>query len=69
MNRYKTIRCNLCGLPQYITGDQKTRKCPRCKKTIDVTKCLVLYVGYNVYEALRVLQYHKLQDALKRWKI
>ncbi|MHA1730118.1 MAG: DUF1922 domain-containing protein [Promethearchaeota archaeon] len=61
-SHYKIIRCNKCGLPQYVKEGQKTRKCPNCNKTINLRKVIVLERTNDLKSAVLLVQKLKMDN-------
>lgn len=59
---YKIFICSNCGLPQYGIEGQKTRKCPACKKTIDLYNVIIITRTHDLQKAIRVVQELKMQN-------
>lgn len=56
------FRCPHCFIPQYIKEGQKTRKCPQCNKTINISKVWIRGKTDDIQEAVKIIQSLKLEN-------
>ena len=69
LRKWLIIGCPNCHLIQIVKSDIKTRKCPRCNKTIklDYTKIRILHKADNPKEAIYILQ--KLKETVAQHRL
>jgi PHP family Zn ribbon phosphoesterase len=53
--KYAVIVCNKCKQPKIVETKQKTTKCMRCGKTIQLSKTVFVFETNNISEARQVI--------------
>jgi len=60
--RYIIFACSNCGLPLFVKGTQKTRKCPRCDYNIKIERAHKLGYADDALKASRIVRFIKLPE-------
>ncbi|MHA1612546.1 MAG: DUF1922 domain-containing protein [Promethearchaeota archaeon] len=63
---YHIVKCNNCGLAQFIREDQKTRFCPKCNKKLKCNQLKVLDKAQSPLEAVQIVQSMKISNKFEK---
>ncbi|MHA1673969.1 MAG: DUF1922 domain-containing protein [Promethearchaeota archaeon] len=66
MKFYYIVKCNKCGLAQFILDSQKTRICPKCRKKLRCNQLKVLDKAESPLEAVQIVQSMKLPNEFEK---
>jgi len=53
--KYAVIMCKFCKQPKITETKQKTTSCPRCNKTLHLSKTPFIFESNNISEAQQVV--------------
>ena len=53
--KYAVIICKYCKQPKITETKQKTTTCPRCGKTLQLSKISFIYESNNISEAQQII--------------